>query len=1163
MRVYARCGAGNQNGAKSDFMTETTGSSSPLLLSRRFAPLFWCQFFSAFSDNVLRNALVFVILFRIGEESAGTLIALAAAVFIAPFFFLSGVGGQMADRYDKAMVAQRIKFVEIGVALIAIVGFWIQSVPILFVALFLFGVAGSLFGPIKYGILPDLLRRHELPPANALVEGATFMAILLGTIVGGLAAQGGGNPVVFGVLMLIFAAIGWGSALYIPPVGRAAPDLVVDTNIARSTMELIRHLRSDRRLMWGALVISWFWMVGAVVLSLLPPFVTYRLGGTESVVTAFLAIFSISVAIGSGLAAWLAAGRIILLPTLIGAILLGAFAIDLGIVAANVTAASTPQGLGALLSTSTGVRVAIDLAGMAIAGGLYIVPTFAAVQAWADADQRARVIAGVNVLNAAFMVGGSAIFAGLQAMGFTMPTLFMALGGACLIVAILIGRSMPGSALMDLLSILARAIFRAEVKGVENLQRAGHNPIIALNHVSFLDAPLALSLIGRNAVFAIDSAIAQTWWARLFMPFTRALPLDPTRPMATRTLINVVKDGNPLVIFPEGRITVTGSLMKVYDGAGMIADKTGAFVVPVRIEGLEQTPFSRLDRQQVRRRWFPKVTVTILEPVKLDIDPDLRGRMRRMAAGAALYEVMSNLLFQTTSIDRTVVEALIEAAHRHGPRTIALEDPVAGKLSYRKLLLGTAILGRKLMDFAPEGRPVGVMLPNTNGAAVTIFALMSAGRVPAMINFSAGATNVRAACKAADLKVILTARSFIEKGRLQGLVDAIQDDVRIVYLEDLRETITTKDKLRGLMEARKPLVARKPDDWAAVLFTSGSEGTPKGVVLSHRNMLANAAQAVARIDFGKRDKVFNVLPVFHSFGLTVGLVLPVVSGVQVYMYPSPLHYRIVPELIYGVNATILFGTDTFLNGYARGAHPYDLRSLRYILAGAEPVKESTRRIYLEKFGIRILEGYGITETAPALALNTPMFNKFGTVGRLFPGMEARLEKVEGVEEGGRLFVKGPNVMLGYLRVENPGVLEPPPEGWHDTGDIVTIDKQGFITIKGRAKRFAKVGGEMVSLAAVEALAADLWPDAMTAVVAVPDARRGERLVMITQKQGAQRADFQAHARSKGASELMTPSEIVTVDKLPVLGSGKVDLVTIEREAKERAGRNAAKPTELV
>ena len=517
---------------------------------------------------------------------------------------------------------------------------------------------------------------------------------------------------------------------------------------------------------------------------------------------------------------------------------------------------------------------------------------------------------------------------------------------------------------------------------------------------------------------------------------------------------------------------------------------------------------------------------------------------------------MSDLVFRTTSTDRTVMEALIQAADRHGRSRIAVEDPVAGALTYKRLLVGAAILGSKLMPLAAEGRALGVMLPNANGAVVTILGLMTAGRVPAMINFTAGAANILAACKAAQIDTILSSRTFIERGRLGNLVAAIEKEVKFVYLEDIRAGVTSGDKIRGLLNASKPLVARKPDDWAAILFTSGSEGVPKGVVLSHRNMLANAAQAAARIDFGREDKVFNVLPVFHSFGLTVGVVLPLVSGVRIYLYPSPLHYRTVAELIYAVNATIMFGTDTFLAGYARVAHPYDFRSLRYILAGAEPVKEATRRAYMEKFGLRILEGYGVTETAPALALNTPMFNKFGTVGRVLPGMEARLEKVEGVEEGGRLYVRGPNVMLGYLKVDNPGVLEPPAEGWHDTGDIVTIDEQGFVTIKGRAKRFAKVAGEMISLAAVETLAYELWPNALSAVVAVPDLRKGERLILLTQQKDATRSDFQMFAKAKHASDLMIPSDVWVLDTLSLLGSGKVDMMAAQKLVQERL---AAKP----
>ncbi len=1138
---------------------QSSAKTGLLMLSRRFAPLFWCQFFSAFNDNFLKNALGFLIAYHVASAHKSELLTLAAAVFIAPYFFLSALGGEIADRYDKALIAQRLKMAEIGVAAIAVAGFVLNSIFVLFVALFGFGVIGALFGPIKYGILPDHLKRSELPKGNALVEGATFIAILLGTMAGGISAKSGSDPAVYSVLIMVFAFLCWGSALLIPPTGQGAPNLVISRNIAASTFALIQHLRSDARLWWGALVTSWFWLVGILVLSILPLLVKDVLGGSEEVGTAYLAMFSVAIAVGSGLAAWLASGRIILLPTVVGAVLLGIFALDLGWAIHGAPPAATQGGFAAVFSSGLGIRAAFDFFGLAAAGGLFIVPAFSAVQAWAGPDRRARVIAGVNVLNALFMVSATLLVMVLQALGMAISSLFLLIGAASLLVAFAIGMTMPARAGADFLSIVYRTFFRVQVKGLENLHGLPPNTIIALNHVSFLDAGLAMSLLGVDPVFAIDSEIAKKWWVRPFLRFTRAMPLDPTKPMATRTLIRAVQDGNTLVIFPEGRITVTGSLMKVYDGAGLIADKSDATVVPVRIDGLEQTPFSRLSRGQVRRRWFPKVKVTVLEPVKLAVDPALRGKYRRQAAGAALYEIMSNLVFRTTSTDRTVVEALIEAAHKHGMGHVATEDPVTGVFSYKRLLRAAAILGAKLMPLAPEGKPIGVMLPNANGAAVTLIGLMSAGRVPAMINFTAGATNILAACRAAQLKTIVTSRTFVERGKFGPLIEKLAAEVSIVYLEDVRATVGFGDKIRGLLHANKPLVRRNADDWAAILFTSGSEGTPKGVVLSHRNMLANAAQAAARIDFGRADKVFNVLPVFHSFGLTVGVVLPLVSGVRIYLYPSPLHYRTVAELVYGVNATIMFGTDTFLNGYARVAHPYDFRSLRYILAGAEPVKESTRRVYLEKFGLRILEGYGVTETAPALALNTPMFNKFGSVGRLLPGMTARLEKVDGVAEGGRLYVAGPNVMLGYLRSENPGVLEVPPEGWHDTGDIVTIDAQGFITIKGRAKRFAKVGGEMISLAAVETLASDLWPDALSAVAAVPDMRKGERMILFTEKPDATRQAFIAFARQRGASELMAPSEIVIVEKLPLLGTGKLDNLAIGKLAREHAERTQKQP----
>jgi MFS family permease len=415
----------------------------PLLLSRQFAPLFWCQFFAAFNDNFLKTALVFVILFHSATANSEVLITFASAVFIAPYFFLSALGGELADRYDKARVAQRLKFVEIFVAALAAWGYVRASLPLLFVALFGFGILGALFGPIKYGILPDHLRREQLPAGNALVEGATFVAILLGTIGGGLAARDGGDAGLFAAIVMSFAIACWIAALFIPASGEGAPHLKVATNIMASTAMMVWHLRSDTRLWWGAMVTSWFWLIGVVVLSLLPPLIKTLIGGNEYTVTAYLAVFSIAVGVGSGLAAAFARGRIVLKTTLVGAVLIGGFALDLGVATLDATPATSLQGPGVVFASALGIRVAADLCGLAIAGGLFIIPTFAAVQAWSGTDYRARTIAAVNVLNAAFMTGGAIIVALMQKFGATAPVLFLLFGAVTLLVALVIWKTMP------------------------------------------------------------------------------------------------------------------------------------------------------------------------------------------------------------------------------------------------------------------------------------------------------------------------------------------------------------------------------------------------------------------------------------------------------------------------------------------------------------------------------------------------------------------------------------------------------------------------------------------------------------------------------------------------------------------------------------------------
>jgi acyl-[acyl-carrier-protein]-phospholipid O-acyltransferase/long-chain-fatty-acid--[acyl-carrier-protein] ligase len=1122
-----------------------------LMTSRRFLPLFLTQFFSALNDNFLKQTLVLLCLFTIGGKQGAVLGTIAGAVLIAPFFFLSALAGELADKYDKATLAKRYKFAEIFGAAFAAAGFALQSVPLLMIALGLYGSVAALFGPIKYGILPDQLRTQELAGGNALIESGTFLAVLAGPVAAGWASSHHSAGIVVTLIMGI-AVLCWLSARAIPSSASSAPDLVIETNPWTSTIALIRDTRKDKRVWDGTLIVSWFWLAGAVTLSLLAPVVTQVIGGVENVNTLCMLVFAIGVAIGSLLAARMSHVRPNLALVPLGAVIMGVCSLLLGWSLSSVVKGDDAQWLAFALSYK-GVVILAEFAGIAIGGGFFVVPSFAAVQAWAPADKRARVIAVNNVISALFIVGSSALVAVLQGVGVSYSWLFAMLGIGNFVATYLVLRAWGREGVRDFGGFLFKLLFRVEVRGAENIPALGQRMIFTPNHVSLLDGPLLHAVLPVDAAFAVDTGIAEAWYAKPFFALIRAYRIDPTNAMATKHLVNLVKTNEPLVIFPEGRLTVTGGVMKVYDGAAMIADKTDALIIPVRIEGAQRSTLSYMKPGQIKKAWFPKITVTFLPPVKLSVDPDLRGKARRLAAGAALQDVMIDAMVQNSVMDQTLFQGLANAWQNRDTGRPALEDPIAGKLSYRKLILGAQALGGKLAAITRVGENVGVLLPNSNGVAVTFFALQTIGRVPAMLNFSAGATNISSACRAADVKIILTSRVFVEKGKLESLILTLSRQARVVYLDDLRKEIGTMDKLRGFLAGARPRVARVANDPAVVLFTSGSEGAPKGVVLSHRNILANAAQALARVDANSDDKVFNALPVFHSFGLTGGLMMPLLAGVPVYLYPSPLHYRIVPELIYVSNSTILFGTDTFLAGYARTAHAYDFRSLRLVLAGAEAVKERTREVYARRFGLRILEGYGVTETSPVLAMNTPMANKPGTVGRLSPLMKARLEPVPGIEEGGRLHVSGPNVMLGYLRADKPGQLEPLADGWYDTGDIVAIDAEGFITIKGRAKRFAKIAGEMISLSAVEAMVAALWPQAQSAVVSIPDARKGEKLVLVTTQADATREALLKQARASGATELSAPGLVMVVDRVPLLGTGKTDYVATTALAREKFG----------
>jgi acyl-[acyl-carrier-protein]-phospholipid O-acyltransferase / long-chain-fatty-acid--[acyl-carrier-protein] ligase len=704
-----------------------------------------------------------------------------------------------------------------------------------------------------------------------------------------------------------------------------------------------------------------------------------------------------------------------------------------------------------------------------------------------------------------------------------------------------------------ILYVIVRLLFRVKVVG--EFQRAENHTVIIANHQSFLDGLILGLFLPISPVFVVNTEIAKRPLVRLFLSLGEYIVVDPANPMAIKQIIRLVESGRPVVIFPEGRITTTGSLMKIYEGSAFVTVKTEATIHPVIIEGATFSTLSRMHTEHPKR-WFPQITLTYCTPTRLRISEGGSAHERRTKSGEAMRTLLQQCIFESRT-PNTLFGAFVDAAEDYGYSHRIAEDTKQIEYTYRQVLTMALGLGRLLSPHTAAKEAVGVLMPTAVPTLGLILGLNAFGRTPAMLNFTAGSDGLQSACTAAQVKTIITSKAFVTQGKLEPKLEDLQG-ICILYLEELRPQMHLIDKLWLMGFARwfPRAVMHKvaPEDTAVILFTSGSEGKPKGVVLSHDAILANIAQLRSIVDFSTEDKMLNALPIFHSFGLTAGTLLPIMGGIPLFLYPSPLHYRVIPEIAYDRSCTVLFGTSTFLNHYAAHAHPYDFYRLRYVVAGAEKLSASVKELWFEKFGIRIFEGYGATETAPVIAVNTPMAYRSGTVGQILPGIEAKLIPVPGIDAGGILHVKGPNVMSGYLRSERPGFLEKPTsdagEGWYDTGDIVTIDEEGFVRISGRVKRFAKIAGEMISLESVEKLALTASPSHFHATSSQSDESRGEALVLFTTDRELKRDILQQAARAGGYPEIAVPKKIVYVDAIPVLGTGKTDYVTLKSMAAE-------------
>ena len=677
------------------------------------------------------------------------------------------------------------------------------------------------------------------------------------------------------------------------------------------------------------------------------------------------------------------------------------------------------------------------------------------------------------------------------------------------------------------------------------------------NHVSFLDPIMLFAFLPGNPIFALNGHLYRNKWIRMLMQTADVMPFNPIEPADLKELIAKIDSGRCCVMFAEGRMTDNGGLMKIYEAPGLAADKSGAPIVPVWIDGPQYGYFSKT-KGKLPHRPLPRVTITVRKPVKFKLKDELRRQRDHISN--EVYMIMRDMCFEAGNNGNISLFAMLMKTAKvnskqgwfHRPKFF--EDINRVPQSYKDIVIKSFVLGRFFKKMTTPDEHVALLLPNSLATVCTFFGLSAYERIPVMLNFSVGAKNMVSMCKTALVKTIITSHLFIRNAKMENVVDELRESgYRIFYLEDLRKHLTLRDKIEAYVRYKVKRVPHPEggNKKAVILFTSGSEGAPKAVVLSHSNIISNVDQLSCIETLTTKDILLNALPMFHSFGLTVGTFFPMFTGSRLFLYPSPLHYRIIAELSYEIGATALLGTDTFFRGYAKIAHPMDFRRIRIMYGGAEAVKPDTRNLWGERLGISVKEAYGSTECSPVVTANNSIFNRFGSIGKLLPKIQHKIVPVDGIKKGGELCVKGPNVMLGYYLPENPGVLVPLKDGWYHTGDVVEIDEIGFVYIRDRIKRFAKVGGEMVSLNAVhETVVKAFETDGVEhayGIVAVPHETKGEQIVLATNNKKATIDRLHTYIRQNGLPELYLPRVVLYRDSLPVFATGKADNVTLKKE----------------
>jgi acyl-[acyl-carrier-protein]-phospholipid O-acyltransferase/long-chain-fatty-acid--[acyl-carrier-protein] ligase len=1120
---------------------------------RGFWSLILTQFQTGFNDNAVRFLVTYLILaMNLGSARRDTLVPVIGALFAVPFVLFSMTGGYFADRYSKRNVTIGTKFFELGVMAFFIFGLAQRSLTLEFAAVFLISVEGAIFGPSKYGLLPELLPGPKLSWGNGIIEFGTFLSSIVATMAAGfLAEHYAGRQATSGLLLLGCSVFGLAASFGISRIPPANPQKKFRKNPLGDLRDQLKLIRADRVLGWAVLGNTYLFFLAVLLQTAILVYGHDVLRFDDEHTTYLQAALAIGIGIGSLAAGYLSAGKIEY-----GLIPLGALGMTV---------------FGALMYSPghTLLSVGTHLALLGFFGGLFAVPLGALIQHRPRPEQKGGVIAAANLFSFVGIFASSGVYYLFAKVLHQRPqTIF--LDGAILtfVTTAYSIYLLPDSLVRFILWMVTHSLYRIRVIGHENIPKSGGALLIS-NHMSFIDALLLIASSERPIRFLIDKAIYDLPYVKPFAKLTQAIPISSdVRPRemlkSLRGASSRIRDGEVVCIFAEGQITRIGQMLPFRHGFARILNGLDAPIVPVNLDGVWGSIFSF-----ERGRFLWKTPRVLPHPITISFGEPLPPTARPFEVRRAVQKLQTDAFVYRKPYLHALHRSLVRTAHRH-PYRFAMGDKRRPRMKWAGALLSAIYLALRLRSTWAGQEMVGILLPPSAPAALVNFAAMLSGKIPVNLNYTSSDETLASCAAQCGLQTVITTQPLLDKIPLKvpGKKILLEEVAAAPRLGERIAALLLWFLPGGTMERRlSGGTRRKIDDLATVVFSSGSTGEPKGVMLTHYNIASNIQQMAQTFPFDRHDCLLGVLPFFHSFGFTVTLWLPATLGVGVVYHPSPLDLTAVAELVSDYRVTFLLATPTFLQAYLRRCSPEDFASLRYVVAGAEKLPERLAAEFEARFGLRPLEGYGTTECSPVVAVNAPDFrragslqlgSKRGSVGRPLPGVSVRIQDVDtgevvGPEVPGLLLVSGPNVMKGYLR--NPEkTAEILRDGWYVTGDIAAEAEEGFLTITDRLSRFSKIGGEMVPHGKVEEVLQHLTGETEQkfAVTGVPDPRKGERLVVFYTLLPRALRTILDKLPDSGLPNLWVPraNQFFQIDELPVLGTGKLDLRRIRELALE-------------